>query len=49
MAEEVNRIRLYENGYAFVTDVEGNVVYHPRMDVTNMDPPPVVPGNQAVE
>ena len=49
MAEEVNHIRLYENGYAFVTDAEGNVVYHPRMDVTNMDTLPVVPGDQAGE
>lgn len=40
MAEEVNHISLYENGYAFLTDGEGNVVYHPRLDVAAMDAPP---------
>lgn len=33
VAEEVNHIFLLKNGYAFLTDAEGNVVYHPRLDV----------------
>ena len=43
MAEEVNSITLYENGYAFLNDSDGNIVYHPRMDVTTMDTQPKVP------
>ena len=43
MAEQVNNIRLYENGYAFINDPEGNLVYHPRMDVTAMVEKPVTP------
>ena len=34
MAEEVNSLKLYENGYAFVTDANGRLVYHPHIDVT---------------
>ena len=37
MADEVNNISLYENGYAFLTDASGNVIYHPRRDVTAPD------------
>ena len=33
MAEQVESIRLYSNGYAFITDAEGNLIYHPRIDV----------------
>ena len=43
MAEEVNHITLYENGYAFLNDAEGNIIYHPRMDVTTMESQPRVP------
>ena len=43
MAEEVNHITLYDNGYAFLNDDEGKIVYHPRMDVTKMDTQPTVP------
>lgn len=43
MAELVNNITLYENGYAFINDSEGNLIYHPRMDVTTMETPPAVP------
>ena len=43
MAEMVNNIKLYENGYAFVNDEDGNLVYHPRMDVTTMETLPEVP------
>ena len=43
MAEVVNHITLYENGYAFLNDDEGNIIYHPRMDVTTMEAQPQVP------
>ena len=32
MAAQVDHISLYKNGYAFINDEEGNLVYHPRMD-----------------
>ena len=32
MRNQVDNIRLYENGYAFVTDDSGNIVYHPFED-----------------
>ena len=31
MAEQVDNIRLYENGYAFINDPDGNIIYHPRI------------------
>ncbi len=34
MAEQVNSIHLYSNGYAFLNDSEGNLFYHPRIDIT---------------
>ena len=37
MAEVVNHITLYDNGYAFLNDDEGNIIYHPQMDVTTME------------
>ena len=43
MAEVVNHITLYENGYAFLNDGEGNIIYHPRMDVATMETQPKVP------
>ena len=39
----VDNIKLYKNGYAFVNDKEGNLVYHPRMDVTTMKQLPAAP------
>ena len=44
MAEVVNHITLYDNGYAFLNDEEGNIIYHPKMDVTTMETQPKVPG-----
>ena len=32
MAEQVDNITLYENGYAFVNDADANIVYHPHLD-----------------
>lgn len=43
MAEIVNNITLFENGYAFVNDAEGNLIYHPHMDVLSMETLPAVP------
>ena len=43
MAEVVNHITLYDNGYAFLNDEEGNIIYHPHMDVTTMETQPKVP------
>ena len=36
MAEQVDSIRLYSNGYAFLSDAKGNLFYHPRIDVTQL-------------
>lgn len=36
MAEQVGAIRLFQNGYAFLNDGEGNLIYHPRIDVAAM-------------
>ena len=34
MASEVDGIRFYDNGYAFLSDADGKIFYHPRIDVT---------------
>ena len=34
MAEQVESIRLYNNGYAFLNDADGNLFYHPYIDVS---------------
>ena len=36
MAEQVDSIRLYNNGYAFLSDAEGNLFYHPLIDVSQL-------------
>ena len=36
MAEQVDSIRLYTNGYAFLNDTKGGLFYHPRIDVTKL-------------
>ena len=36
MAEQVNNIRLYKSGYAFLNDREGNIIYHPSIDVLGL-------------
>lgn len=33
MAEQVNNIKLYDSGYAFLNDKDGNIIYHPEVDV----------------
>ena len=32
VADQVKNIRLYENGYAFIVDENGNMIYHPYME-----------------
>ncbi len=34
MALEIDSIRFYDNGYAFLSDADGSIFYHPRIDVT---------------
>ena len=36
MAEEINSIRLYDNGYAFLSDADGQLFYHPQIDVADL-------------
>ena len=43
MAEQVDNIQLFQNGYAFINDEEGKIIYHPKMDVTTMEVQPSVP------
>ena len=47
MAEQVDSIRLFDNGYAFLSDDDGNLFYHPRIDVTqySADELPKVPAS----
>ena len=35
MAEQVDSIKLYESGYAFLTDAQGNLIYHPRINLAD--------------
>ncbi len=45
MADQVDNITLYENGYAFINDDEGSIIYHPQMDVIELtgENKPMVP------
>ncbi len=36
MAEQVDSIRLHSNGYAFLSDAQGKLFYHPRIDVSQL-------------
>ena len=38
MADQVNSITLYDNGYAFVNSADGTIVYHPRIDAMTNHP-----------
>ena len=51
MAEQVDSIRLLNNGYAFLCDAEGNLFYHPRIDITQLseDEMPSVPEGALTE
>ena len=35
MAEEVDSIQFYDNGYAYLCGADGKLFYHPRIDVTD--------------
>ena len=37
MADEIDSIRLYNNGYAFLSDADGQLFYHPQIDVAAQD------------
>jgi len=39
MAEQVDHISLYDNGYAFINDAESNLIYHPHIDVPSLAEP----------
>lgn len=45
MAEQVDSIRLYNNGYAYLCDADGNLFFHPRIDVSEeaAEDAPVLP------
>ena len=43
MAQMVDHIALHNNGYAFLNDEKGRILYHPRMDVLTMKEQPTVP------
>ena len=45
MAEQVESIRLYGNGYAFLSDANGNIFFHPKIDVSQLteETKPVLP------
>ena len=53
LAHEVENIRLYEHGYAFILDSKGNFVYHPQMNSAYLtgkklpDPPKELLGESA--
>ena len=49
MARQVDSISLYDDGYAFINDKDGNIVYHPQMDVTKMETAPKVPDGSMSE
>ncbi|MBO4432107.1 MAG: diguanylate cyclase [Clostridia bacterium] len=36
IAEVVNNISLYDNGYAFINDEKGNIIYHPHMKISEL-------------
>lgn len=44
MAEQVNSIRLFGNGYAFLNDDNGNIFYHPFIDIATTSTPDVPKG-----
>ena len=43
MAAQVNNITLYENGYAFITDADGMIVYHPHMSIPEIEAKEIAP------
>ena len=37
MAEQVDSIKLFSSGYAFLNDSKGSIFYHPKIDITKTD------------
>ena len=35
IVEPVKNITLYQNGYAFINDAEGTIIYHPHMEISD--------------
>lgn len=38
MAEAVDSIRFYDSGYAYLSDSEGNIFYHPYINMSDLSP-----------
>ena len=36
MAKDIDSIKFYDNGYAFLSDADGTLFYHPYIDVANL-------------
>jgi diguanylate cyclase (GGDEF)-like protein len=51
MAEQVDNIRVLNDGYAFLSDAEANLFYHPRIDLSQLseDEYPSVPDGALTE
>ena len=43
MAEQVESIHLYKSGYAFLTDRDGKLIFHPRMNLAALDEDEIPP------
>ena len=43
IADLVDHITLYENGYAFINDEDGTIICHPRIDAADSENQPKVP------
>ena len=42
LAGQVDDISLYDNGYAFIVDNNGTIIYHPYIDVNSMETQPKI-------
>ena len=51
IANQVDNIRLYDTGYAFIIDEDGGIIYHPYLDILTMTPDeiPAVPDGMLSE
>ena len=43
IAEQVDNIKLFDSGYAFINDKDGNIIYHPYLDVMTTEEQERVP------
>lgn len=37
LAEEVEKVKIFDTGYAFILDEDSNVIYHPQVDSAKLD------------